>query len=215
MMYRIRQNLAEQARLASSPVVLARFEAWRNKWKGKTAVVLASGPSLTIEDVELIHETGWPTLVTNTTFLLAPWADVLFFHDLPWWNKYKSEVIRIFKGEIVTQSPVVEHNALCVRKTDFNVFGNSGGAAINFAIHAGASRVICLGLDCKADKDGNRHWHGAHPPGLGNALSLPKWLPFFEELEEHSKQHNVKIINASRDTALECFTRMQLEDCLP
>lgn len=214
MMYRIRQNLAEQARLASSPITLARFEAWRDKWKDKTAVVLASGPSLTVEDVDLVRKTGWPTLVTNTTFLLAPWADVLFFHDLPWWNKYRTEVIKVFGGLIVTQSPVTEHNILCVRKTNFNAFGNSGAASINFAIHAGASKVVCLGLDCKTDGDGRTHWHGNHPQGLGNAVSLPKWFPNFDLLEEYAKQHNTKVINASRDTALESFTRVPLEELL-
>lgn len=211
MMHRIRQELAARAALANSPVMQQRFDAWRDKWKGKTAVVLASGPSLTSEDVELVRNTGWPTIVTNTTFKLAPWAAVLFFHDQPWWKVYREEVIKVFRGEIVTKSPIVEHNILCVRKVNFNVYGNSGAASISFAIHAGALRVICLGLDCKTDQNGQTHWHGSHPRGLGNAVSMPKWIPNFELLEEYAKEKKVKIINASRDTSLTCFTRASLE----
>lgn len=213
-MYRIRQSLAAQSAAARSEIHLKRFNAWKGRWTGKTAVVLASGPSLTKQDVDEIRKKGWPTVVTNTTFRMAPWANVLFFHDPPWWRRYGKEVSEVFKGEIVTKAPITENNILTVRNIDFKVFGNSGAAAISWAIHAGAERIICLGLDCKVGPEGETHWHGSHPKGLGNAVSLPKWPVNFALLEEYAIENKSKVINASRDTSLSCFTRSNLEDLL-
>ena len=58
-------------------------------WRGRTVVCIASGPSLTAEDCELVRESGCPVIVTNTTFRLCPWADMLYAFDRPWWNHYK------------------------------------------------------------------------------------------------------------------------------
>ena len=63
--------------------------SWRRLWAGKTAFVLASGPSLTLSDVAQVRRyaqaNDCPVLVTNSTYRLALWADVLFFHDSQWW----------------------------------------------------------------------------------------------------------------------------------
>jgi hypothetical protein len=61
-------------------------------------VCIASGPSLTAEDVERVRAAGHPVIVTNTTFRLAPWADVLFGMDSKWWKEYHKEVDSVFTG---------------------------------------------------------------------------------------------------------------------
>jgi hypothetical protein len=70
-----------------------------------------------------------------------------------------------------------------------------------------------LGLDCQYT-GGKRHWHGDHPPGLGNAKSLKKWPTGFKRLASHCKGQGVEVINASRETALDCFERQPLEAVL-
>jgi len=206
--------LAVQSKAAKESVHQTRFDALKDQWQGQTVCVLASGPSLTIKDVESVRLAKWPTLVTNTTFLLAPWADILFFYDKPWWEYYRKEVSLNFKGQVITKAPVSENNVISTFGFGFNVFNNSGAACINIALHSGAKRVVCLGLDCKTSSANTLHWHGNHPSGLGNALSVFKWFEDFAKLEEMSKENNVEIINASRDTALTCFTRANLEDLL-
>jgi hypothetical protein len=189
---------------------------WGNVWPGSTVVVMASGPSLTETDVETVRQ--WRengenryVIVTNTTYQLAPWADVLFFHDFKWWKKYKGDVRAKFAGKLVTVASVNVKDVDWLR--GWTSFGNSGAASIALATLAGADRVITLGMDCQYT-GGARHWHGDHPSGLGNARSLAKWPAAFKRLAGHCKSHGTEVINASRQTALECFERQPLEDAL-
>jgi hypothetical protein len=189
---------------------------WGNAWPGATVVVMASGPSLTREDVETVRqwreaEPNRYVIVTNTTYQLATWADALFFHDYKWWKKYCDDVHAKFKGRLVTVAPVNTASVDWLR--DWNSYGNSGAAAIALAVLAGARRVITLGLDCQYAGN-KKHWHGDHPHGLGNARSLKKWPAGFARLATHAKSSGVEVINASRATALDCFERRPLEEVL-
>lgn len=67
-------------------------------WEGLTVACLASGPSLTAEDCEVVRASGVPTLVTNTTFRMAPWAAIVYGHDSKWWLHYGAEVARTCTG---------------------------------------------------------------------------------------------------------------------
>src|SRR5690606_36428084 len=93
------------------------------RWR--TVVCIASGPSLTADDVETVRRwrqeaqgehagagqdasaggpdrewAGGPVgvVVTNTTFRAAPWADVLYAMDRAWWLRYLDEVRKAFTG---------------------------------------------------------------------------------------------------------------------
>ncbi|WKT59112.1 hypothetical protein Q2E61_09245 [Microbulbifer thermotolerans] len=94
----------------------------------------------------------------------------------------------------------------------FSPGGNSGAGAIALADLFGARRVILLGYDCKTGRDGRRHWHGDHPSALKNAGSLPRWPDQFEKMAR--RMRHLEIINATRDTALTMWPRMDLEKAL-
>src|SRR5690349_21512799 len=71
-------------------------------WPNSEVAILASGPSMTPKIADLVAD--WKSkagnrkvIAINTTFKLAPWADVLFACDLPWWNHYIEEVRKTFK----------------------------------------------------------------------------------------------------------------------
>jgi len=185
-------------------------------WKDQTVVCIASGPSLCLEDCELVKESGFKTLVTNNTYQLCDWADGLFAFDLRWWMKYKDEVKESkFSGMKLTYS--YNARALDLISLDgsewFEHFGNSGSSIISLAINAGAKRVVLLGYDCMKE-DGKSHWHGEHPEGFGNCKSIGIWPKQFEMVKSFAKNRDVEIINCSRKTALGCFQRMELEDAL-
>jgi hypothetical protein len=187
---------------------------WVNLWSGSTVVVLASGPSLTVEDVQVVKvwrnaKPDHRVIVTNTTFTLAPWADALFFHDAKWWKRYCDDVRNKFVGEKATVAPINVEDVTWLRGWD--AYGNSGAGAMALAILAGAVRVIGLGIDCKYI-NGRRHWHGNHPAGLGNARSVGKWEAGFARLKRNHA--NVEILNASRDTDLKALPRITLEEAL-
>lgn len=70
-----------------------------------------------------------------------------------------------------------------------------------------------LGYDCKRT-GGKAHWHGDHVKQLGNAGSMPNWPKQFAGLAAMAQRKGVKLLNASRETALTCIPRVQLEDAL-
>lgn len=203
-----------------SPDSLApALERLRTRCQGRTVFVLASGPSLTPADVAAVRATGAPVIVSNTTFRLAPWADALFFQDRKWFVAHSVEVRKVFKGLTCSGQPVSGPAAggqpvINLRHLGIDTYRNSGAGAIALAIAAGASRVVCLGLDCQAGPDGQRHWHGAHPPGLGDAVSLPLWAERITPCAAFARQRGVPVLNASRATALTCFPRVTLESVL-
>ena len=184
-----------------------------NDWDGMTVVCMASGPSLTEEDAEKVRvwrrsSNQHRVIVTNTTYQMAPWADVLYAMDAAWWRRYGARAKQEFSGERLTIA-----RGVCPDATKIDIFrgGKSGAGAMSLASHRGAARIILLGYDCQYT-GGKRHWHGDHPKGLGNCVSLPKFPAQFEQMARHLKHR--EIINASRSTALAFWPRMDLEEAL-
>ncbi|MCI2243294.1 hypothetical protein L3067_01545 [Xanthomonas sp. PPL568] len=89
--------------------------------------------------------------------------------------------------------------------------GNSGAGAVALAARWGAAKIVLLGYDCKKS-GGKVHWHEDHPRGLGNAAALPGWPSDFKRLLPMLS--GIHVVNATRETALDMFPRMTLEEVL-
>lgn len=191
------------------------MRAARPDWSGRTVVCIASGPSLTAADCEAAR--SHPAIVTNSSFRLALWADILFGHDSRWWKAHIEEVKASgFAGRLLTASPVggnlgleTTHNAHWLRS-----YPNSGASAIGIAIAAGAVRVVLIGYDCGFGVGGERHWHADHPGGMSNCKSIAAWPRHFANVARDAEKAGVEVLNASRATALRCFARVALSDAL-
>ncbi|RZN97043.1 hypothetical protein EVV10_26355 [Pseudomonas aeruginosa] len=178
----------------------------------RVAVCIASGPSLTAEDCERVRE--WrnsspqrAAICTNTTFRLTPWADALWAMDKVWWERYAAEAKANFCGELLTLSA----NPFGIKTARIEHYRNSGGGAVSLAIARGAKRIILTGYDMQKT-NGQSHWHGDHPKGLGSAGKIAEWPSEFERLKRTNP--TIEIINCTRETALTCFARRPLEDAL-
>jgi hypothetical protein len=193
---------------------MRRVQATRPDWSGRTVVCIASGPSLTEEDCETVRKSGHTTIVTNTTFRLAPWADVLFGFDSRWWRSHPEALE--FAGRKISASRIAGNlgieTVFC--SNWFRAFGNSGACAISLAVAGGAAKIVLLGFDCSIAPDGKRHWHGDHPKELSNCQSLSAWPKRFAMAAAEAKKAGVPVLNASRRTALTCFDRAELESAL-
>lgn len=191
---------------------------WVGRWKGKTVACIASGPSLTAEDCEAVRAAGLPTIVTNNTFTLCPWADVLLGFDSAWWRAYGADAAREFGGEKLCCAPIGTGpgsiGAFGVESLHgrdwFRPHLNSGASALALAVAAGASRVLLLGFDCQRT-GGRTHWHGDHQRGLSNARSIAKWPFRMKNVARLAAEKRVRVVNCSRATALDCFERGSLE----
>ena len=132
-----------------------------------------------------------------------------------------------FRGELWTQCaaaapeyglrrmPSQNLPGLSDRTGYINQGGNSGYQAIGLAHQFGASRVLLLGYDMQRT-GGKSHWHGDHPKPLGNVAKLlpGQWVKQMDRLALDAAACGLEIINCSRQTALSCFPRTTIKECL-
>lgn len=174
------------------------------RWE--TVFCVASGPSLTAEDCQKLC--GQRIIVVNTSFRLVPFADVLYAGDRQWWEVYGAEAKRAIGNCWTVNMHAAERHGLNLRPpVDFE---NSGLQAIELAISFGAKTVFLLGYDMQ-HTDGKRHWHDDHP-SMENADTVAEWPSRFAELRSRFVQ--VRFVNCTRQTALTCFERMNLDKAL-
>ncbi|MGA4815964.1 hypothetical protein ACPA9J_15885 [Pseudomonas aeruginosa] len=65
------------------------------------------------------------------------------------------------------------------------------------AIARGAKRIILLGYDMQKT-NGQSHWHGDHPKGLGSAGKIAEWPSEFERLSATTRQSRSSIAVAKQ-----------------
>lgn len=131
--------------------------------------------------------------------------------DVDWWKEHLTEVNAKFEGLRFSSNKLpkgfwVTH----LPAPHFKAHHNSGCGAIALAVQGGARQVLMLGYDCQKT-GGKAHWHADYAK-LGNAGSIEKWPARFQALADACR--GVEIINCSRETALEVFPRMSLEEAL-
>lgn len=191
-------------------------------WPGSTIAILASGPSLTQADCDIVRSRGWRAIAVNRSWELAPWADALYACDAAFWRATGNA--QGFAGLKVGLQMVEFRDVRTMKwRADVGIDrdrqylstgGNSGHQAINLAYHLGAARIVLLGLDCGPGPAGEVHWHGNHPPGMQNPrpATMERWRAAFPTLARDLAAEGVEVINASRRTTLDCFPRIALED---
>jgi hypothetical protein len=185
----------------------------------KPFVLIASGPSLTQEQVNQCR--GRATVIAiNDNYLMAPWADYLYFCDGKWyqWHKDKPE-FKNFKGKIITQDekaakeggfeymPSRPEEGLSTEPGFIHQGSNSGYQAINLAYHLGGRRILLIGYDVQFT-GGKAHWFGEHPDKVRS--SYKSWFRHYDKIAKDAEKSDLEIINCTLDTALTCFPRRNL-----
>lgn len=191
----------------------------RTTTRSGVCFILATGPSQNQADIDLIRGKGTVYAVNNAIFM-APWADVHYACDEEWWKTYSPKRPDWFHGERLTISPYYyrhdckriasEHqNTQGFGLTAIRTGGNGGYQALNLAIIRGFKTICLLGFDHQHTKM-KRHCHADHPQGMGNAGAVDIWLKAMNVASRDT--HGAVVVNCTRETALECFERMALED---
>lgn len=199
------------------------------RWQGCTAVCIASGPSLTLDDCRRVAtwRAQYPcaqnrrVIAVNSSHQRQPGADVVFAMDRAWWHEYgggiapgpelwttSREAARVYRLNFIRGEA---GGGISTSPNTIRLGGNSGFQALGLALHFGAARIVLLGYDL-ALTGGRSHWHGNHPR-LGNPQRsrMGEWCARFAQLAAHAR---VPILNATRETALTCFPRMSLDAAL-
>lgn len=99
-------------------------------------------------------------------------------------------------------------------KPDEICTGSNGGyQALNLAILSGAQCIVLLGYDAKPGAQGKKHWFGDHP----DKTSAPydDMARAFKAVAKQLAAAGVEVLNASPDSAIDCFERVTIESLLP
>lgn len=191
-------------------------------WTNETVVCIASGPSLTQADVDAVRGRA-RVIVVNTSYQLAPWADVLYAADAKWWRWHKGAPTfaglkySLMKDAARWPGVVVltrgASTGLSLDPARLCLGANSGYQAINLAVLLGASRVVLLGYDMAPGSGGRQHWHPDHP--VKSRSPYQTFQAAFPTLVEPLAAAHVEVINCSRQTAVTCFPRAEITDLFP
>lgn len=186
-----------------TPKVLVKLDL-----KNKTVAIIGSGPSLRREDCALIQRAGLDTVAINSSWAMAPFCKIVFAGDYAWWNKNK-DLISI--GAERWTSCVDAAHFFGIKHYHSKIYAwNSGLRAIELVETFGAKKAILLGFDCRVDF--GKHWHPDH---VGTSNPNPKvCLDWKQQFNRYARTTKMEIVNCSRDSALLCFPRVNLEDAL-
>lgn len=183
----------------------------------QTAVIVASGKSLTKEDVDYCKDKS-VVYVVNNCYQLAPWAKALYACDEEWWDAYKPE----FSGEKWT----INENAskkyglnhinydsqLIFSAKDIIATGNNSGfQAMNLAYLHGYKRIILLGFDYM---NSGQHWFGKHKGSLQKSPDMRRWVQHMRKAQPIMESLGIDVINCTRETAIDCFKQMPITEAL-
>lgn len=148
--------------------------------------------------------------MTNTTFRMCPWADVVYGFDAKWWRHYGQEVRETCTGKRLCGS----HLAPNYGAEWYPGYKISGASAVMYALSRDPSRIVLLGYDACLGEDGAKHHHADHPAEMGNCESIAEWPSTFAIVAKRARVQFVEVVNASRRTSLVYFPLVELEDVL-
>lgn len=207
-------------------------------WAGEPCIVAAPGPSLTGEVAHRCRmarlQDQWRVIVVQDAYRLMPWADALYGCDDRWWRIHQD--CAGFKGEKWSTHERIGNDKIkaaddyglrLVKGAQGNEFSfdpevihyghNSGFQTINLALLKGCRRIVLVGFDMRT-VSGRAHFFGNHPKGLHNRTEYEGFLKHFDRGAKLLPK-DVRIVNATPESALTCFKMMDLEaalanDCL-
>lgn len=197
-------------------------------WQGRTAVCIASGPSLVQEDVDRIPS-NVKVIAVNDAVRIVPRADVLYSSDAAWWMKAIKR--KVAPADVLWMSIKQHRRASALGFPDprivmfhnsgesgfdpdprtLRTMDNSGGCAIQVAAKFGATRIVLLGYDMSLSKDQYKHFHDEN---RSSGSPYAKFRSLIGTLVEPLKSRGIDVINCSRRTALKCFPTMDLESAM-
>jgi hypothetical protein len=212
-------------------------------WTQQTVVCMASGPSLTVEDIALVknqREHGAMTVnviaindcgLRRREPLAAPWADVLYAADSRWWQFYNPAFTGLrLSGEPVAPLRLQDGLTVEVETIPLEVINSLPGPTPmprkpGSVIHGQHSGFQALGfaLSCGAtrilllgyDCGPIRGQRNAHKDREPAFMRQAPWPQWLRPYEAVPKQWpNVEIVNCAMESNLQTFQKRPLREVL-
>jgi hypothetical protein len=202
-------------------------------WANQTAVIIASGPSLTIGQVNTVKQ-EWScgrcrVMVVNRAYELAPWADAMYAADWKFWDVYIEEIRKtnIDLMFSVDEVPCKKYGlwyiasahkagtqnwhsktGLAYDPKEIHCGLHSGFQSLNVVVHLIGRRgkIVLLGFDCKNE---GKHFHAPHE-AMNNAHNPEQWAAVYANAAPEIERRGIQVVNSTADTSIECFDKMPI-----
>jgi hypothetical protein len=184
--------------------------------------ILGGGPSLKDADLSLIKNEY--IIGINEAFRLGTFINTWLFCDSSFYKNHREDIQK-WPNSIVSCAGAAKNNKkveyyqrckkhiICFEpgKLAFpNGMANSGATAINLAIREGFNTIILLGFDMQF-VNGKANYHDYYKKKNSRQDIYNRFMLHFEAI---AKETDKTIINATPNSALNCFPKIELEDLL-
>ena len=205
-----------------------------------TIVCVGTGPSLTQQQVDAARALGFRIYVCNNAIQLAPDAALLYAVNHAWWQHYYLSVADLPCEKWTTNARaardfglnwIAERNApgLSLDPDVVNHGHGSGYTLVSMAWRARPERIVLLGYDLKYAPDYDpashnpgsspRHFFGEYPDSMQHWPSKQVRAGIHIELLELYRsiaaQGLIEIINATPNSAIDCFPHVPISQMQP
>lgn len=209
-------------------------------WEGRTVVCIATGPSLTQAQIETVRAAREADVVRviaiSDAYLVAPFADLLFFADQKWhdwhvaglardwgWCRFSAEQARqAFAGFAGQKCSVLNRKPGCfvlrsaglaemsLEPTTISTGHNGGFMALNIAALSGGRPILLVGYDGRRGPRGEHHAFGMHPDKKEPPYELMREV--FRKAADKLAQLGIEVVNCTPGSAWTCFPGGTLEE---
>lgn len=204
--------------------MLSSFEM---KYKD-TAVIVASGSSLSEACLELLRCADATIIAVNGAVKYVPFADIVFTldtvdlrsrFDLP---DFKGQKIAAVPSDYGLKSSRYEcdreparEDVMYIERVPFSIFGSgkimagcSGFGALQLATQLGVKRVFLFG--CDHSEQGKYFYDQSDSPK--NQKQLIQWENSLEHWQRYKKPDDVEVINCSLNSRIKSFPKMGIPE---
>ena len=209
-------------------MVQSKYVRIAPEWSGMDVYIIGGGTSVDPELVQRLR--GRPnskTIAVNSSYLIAPWADVLYFADDRWYTREKAErpkELAAFEGRILTTSINVKDirleklkkiapsakEGLSRDRGTLAIERTSVTACLNICLHENARRIILIGVDNKDGPNGRVHHHDEYPWPRRETTWKAKDRQFKFAVDP-LKAAGIEVVNASPISALTYWPKISLK----
>ena len=207
---------------------------------GETVVCFATGPSLTPEVVETIrpyHEAGIVKAAgLNDAYRAVDYLDVFYACDLKWWEIHTDAAFALKQprhlmeidaemwgnntaAKLLKKYPHINivhghgKQGFSEQRIKIHWGNNSGFQLLNLVFLMGAERMVLVGYNMNTPQGKEPHFFGKHPDGLGGQNGN-QYRGFVQQYQRIQGRIKKMIVNATPDTALDCFEHVDLAEYL-
>jgi hypothetical protein len=177
--------------------VTAKLWEPKPEWVGKTAVVVATGPSLTLQQVRAIALARLAdrcrVIAINESVLPCWFADIAFGGDGKWWEaRHGLPRFPDRKVQLDPAAPPPREGMLLVQRVGPSGYDgrpgyvythrNSGAMAVQIADMHKPDRILLVAFDMR-EVEGRRHWFDRYEDRLNSTPDIGRWVREFRALQ--------------------------------